>query len=228
LKSLSIFIIAGCLAVQTFSVHANKQVELYRYKDKSGQLVVDNILPPEFANSGYEIISERGNVLETIPPKRTKAEIIEEKEAIALQKKAEETEKKRQAELAEEKRKDDVLLMSYSTEKDIEISRDSKLSAIEVLENITKDHVQQLTKQLDEARSAAANYERMGRSLPENILKTIDESKRQIQENETFLTTKSEEKERIIREFERDLNRYKTLKAKVTQGSINKKPILSE
>lgn len=214
-----IFLAVAALSVQSHSAFSKEASELYRYKDKAGQIVVDSVLPPEYANTGYEIISERGNVIETVPPKRTQADIEKEKEALIAKKAAEEAEKERLSKIAEERRKDEVLLMSYSSEKDIEESKNGKLASIEVLENITKDHITQLTKQLDEARTAAANYERMGRSIPDNILKTIEESKRQIQENENFLVTKAEEKNKITHQFQQDLARFKTLKAKANQSS---------
>lgn len=206
------------LSVQSHSVLAKEPNELYRYKDKTGQTVVDSVLPPEYANTGYEIISERGNVIETVPPKRTEADIAKEKATLAVKKAAEEAEKERLSKITEERRKDEVLLMSYSSERDIEESKNGKLASIEVLENITKEHITQLTKQLDEARTAAANYERMGRSIPDNILKTIEESKRQIQENENFLITKAEEKTKITAQFQQDLARFKILKVKATQS----------
>lgn len=215
---LMICLTLAVLSVQSHSVLAKEPSELYRYKDKTGQTVVDSVLPPEYANTGYEIISERGGVIETVPPKRTEADIAKEKETLAAKKAAEEAEKERLSKIAEERRKDEVLLMSYSSEKDIEESKNGKLASIEVLENITKEHITQLTKQLDEARTAAANYERMGRSIPDNILKTIEESKRQIQENENFLITKSEEKSKITLQFQQDLARFKILKTKAAQS----------
>ncbi|MFO1259357.1 MAG: hypothetical protein U1E78_13240 [Gammaproteobacteria bacterium] len=215
MKSI-IYIALLALSVQNHSALAKGANELYRYKDKTGQTVVDSVLPPEYANNGYEIISERGGIIKTVAPKRTEADIAKEQEALAAKKAAEEAEKEQLLKMAEERRKDEVLLMSFSSEKDIEESKNGKISSIEVLENITKDHTVQLTKQLDEARTAAANYERMGRGIPENILKTIEESKRQIQENERFLVTKAEEKSKITVQFQQDLARFKVLKAKAT------------
>ena len=184
----------------------------YRYRDQSGNIIVNNVLPPEFANSGYEILSSRGNVIERIPPKRTPDEIKADKEAEKLKKIEAEKRELEKSKLAAQAREDEILLKSFSTEQDIINLKESKIASIKVLENITKEHISQLNRQLDEARSAAANYERMGKPISDNVIKTIEESKRQITEKQNFLDIKENEKLLIKEKFAENLHRFKILK----------------
>ncbi len=57
---LSLINVSNCFADTNF----------YRYKDKDGRPVITNTLPSEVADQGYEIISPRGNVIETVQPEK--------------------------------------------------------------------------------------------------------------------------------------------------------------
>ena len=59
----------GCIA----SVHADETpgIELYRYVDRHGVTVLDRQgVPPEYVGKGYEVLNQRGRVVQTVPPHR--------------------------------------------------------------------------------------------------------------------------------------------------------------
>lgn len=197
----------------------------YRYKDKDGNTVISSSLPPEYANSGYETLNNSLSVIEKVPPRKSDAEIAKE---AALQK--EQLEKQRQAQIELEKKqqqehKDEVLLKSFNTEQDIERTRNDKLSSIKVLEEIVKENMQGLERQLGTARNAAATYQQAGQKVPEKIQQTIDDSVRQINDSKEFLERKAAEKKDIQAKYELLLGRFKELEKSRLLGKETAPPV---
>ncbi len=90
---IKILLLSSCLQVgQTLALD-----NYYRYKDKDGQVVISNSLPAEVANSGYEIVSPMGNVVEKVLPRKSQDEIAADAKALEHQREAE-----RQAEIAKQ------------------------------------------------------------------------------------------------------------------------------
>lgn len=185
--------------------------EYYRYKDINGKTVISSTLTQEAVQQGYDVISIRGNVLKTVAPPLTKEQLIKMEQNEAKQKQAQkqiEAEKK-QAQL--QAQKDDILLKSFSSETDIVRSRDEKIASIEVLEGIVHENISRLKKQLSDAKSSATTHQKAGQAIPDTLQKTINESERQIQENEAFLKRKDEEKNLIKTKYKGLIERYHQL-----------------
>ncbi|MBI2790608.1 MAG: hypothetical protein HYX61_01505 [Gammaproteobacteria bacterium] len=198
------------------------EITLYRYKDKDGHPVITNTLPPEVADQGYEIISPRGNVIETISPAKNKEELAKEREALEKQKqeaiKAENDRK--QAEI--QAKKDDILLKSFTNEQDIVRSRDEKLASIDVLVEITNENISRLQKQLNDANTSKTAYEKSNQPVPDSLKKTIEESQRQILENQAFLERKKIEKDEITSKYQSLIDRFQKLHQPEQPASLPK------
>ena len=100
LTALSVKTTALALALG-FSAQA--AANMYRYTDENGQIVISSTIPQEATKRGYDILSNNGRVIETIPPAPTEEEIA-----------AREAEKQRQKELAEQREQDRALLKRFS------------------------------------------------------------------------------------------------------------------
>ncbi|MBS0288895.1 MAG: DUF4124 domain-containing protein [Proteobacteria bacterium] len=194
----------------------------YRYKDKDGRLVITGTLPSEVADEGYEIISPRGNVIETVKPVKSKEEIAKEDKEQAAQKQAElkNQEIEKQAQL--QAKKDEILLKSFSTEEDIIRSRDEQIASIVILEQIMQQNITRLKKQLNDAKVLKVNYEKKGEAVPAALQKTIDDSERQIKDNLDFLERKKSEKQSINDKYQTLIERYHQLQQ--NKSLPNKQP----
>lgn len=183
----------------------------YKYKDKNGKTVIDSILPPEVANDGYEIISPRGNVIETVSPRKSQEQLaIEAKEETQRQESEKQAEiSRRNAEI--QAHKDDILLKSFSDESDLVRSRDEKIASIKVVEGITRENIHSLEKQLNDAKNSAAIHLKANQPIPASLQKNIDESQRQINENNHFLERKAEEIKAIQTKYEGWILRFREL-----------------
>ncbi len=187
---IKILLLSSCLQVgQTLALD-----NYYRYKDKDGQVVISNSLPAEVANSGYEIVSPMGNVVEKVLPRKSQDEIAADAKALEHQREAE-----RQAEIAKQQaaqqaHKDNILLKSFSSVADITRAKNDKLASIAVLENIVQENLGGLEKQLNDAKTAAATYTAKSQPIPASLQHTITESERQIKDGQAFLERKKAEK----------------------------------
>lgn len=54
---------------------AQVAANMYRYTDENGQIVISSTIPQEATKRGYDILSNNGRVIETIPPAPTEEEI---------------------------------------------------------------------------------------------------------------------------------------------------------
>jgi len=121
-------------------------------------------------------------------------------------------EAKRQQAKDERRRQDLILLKTFTTEKDLLISRDKKLSTIDGTISIATGNLRILNSSLIQLQKQAANHERAGSSVPPHIEQDIQSVKTQIQENEQYLADKHLHRQEIEGKFAADLGRYRQLK----------------
>lgn len=201
-------------ALLSATVCFGQEAAYYRYKDKDGNTVMSSILPPEYANEAYEKLNRSGDVIETVAPRKSDTQI--QKEADELKKREAD---KRQAELQhqkeqEQRHKDSILLKSFNTQEDIERARNDKIASIKVLEEIVKENLDGLERQLSVAQSAAKTYQQSSQKIPEKLQQTIDTTLRQIQDNKAFLERKTLEKKDIEEKYQALIQRFNDLEKK--------------
>lgn len=134
---------------------------------------------------------------------------------------AEETEKQKNLSVIKEKMiverrkalRDRVLLETFTTERDILISRDARVDAInshiQLTETIIKDH----ERKLAELKKRIASLEKAGKDIPENMRKEIVSVGRQLETNYQYVETKTAERQGIMANFDEDIKRFRDLKA---------------
>lgn len=169
---------------------------MYRYTDENGQIVISNTIPQEATKRGYDILSNNGRVIETIPPAPTEEEIA-----------AREAEKQRQKELAEQREKDRALLKRFSHPDQAVKAMHRKIRELEGLIQLKRGNISVISSQLDSEQSRAANMERAGREIPEATLEKIRRLESQIRDIEREITSQTQEIEELRKAFEADIER---------------------
>ncbi len=212
---INILLIAGC---NLYTATGLAQDNYYRYKDKEGHTVISNTVPADFANTGYEVVSPMGTVVETVLPRKSDAEIAADAKRVEQQREAQ-----KQAEITKQQadiqaHKDNILLKSFASVADINRARDDKLASIAVLENIVQENLGGLEKQLKDAKSAAETYTAKSQPLPAILQKTITESERQIKDGQAFLERKKAEKLEIEAKYKALTQHYLKLQASQTKA----------
>ena len=169
---------------------------MYRYTDENGQIVISSTIPQEATKRGYDILSNNGRVIETIPPAPTEEEIA-----------AREAEKQRQKELAEQLEKDRALLKRFSHPDQAVKAMHRKIRELEGLIQLKRGNISVISSQLDSEQSRAANMERAGREIPEATLEKIRRLESQIRDIEREITSQTQEIEELRKAFEADIER---------------------
>lgn len=207
LKRLTLSLLASlALSGATLAATGTGPKTLFRYKDENGVTVVNNILPPEVVSRGYSIVNKQGQVLEVVPPAKTKAELAADKQATQ---KARELEAQRKA----AKKRDQTLLNSFSAMDDITRARDNQLGAIDVTISVAEGNISRVKGQLESQQQKAADIERSGKAIPVPITRDIEDSLRQIKESQRFIADKRAEQDRLRQRFEADIVRFQELHA---------------
>lgn len=130
--------------------------ELYRYTNERGAVVLDRQgVPPQHVARGYEVLNEQGRVIQVVPPAPTAAQrqrLLEERQRAEA---------------------DARLLRLYASVEDVERAKARKLAELESVIGIARGNLQSLRSQHASLRQQAANHERSGRRVPENLLAQI-------------------------------------------------------
>ncbi|MDD0842381.1 DUF4124 domain-containing protein [Pseudomonas sp. Gutcm_11s] len=134
--------------------------ESYRYKDNQGRVVLSRQgVPPEFIANGYEVLDVDGRVLRTVAP----APSLEERQRL-VQEKA-------------RAKSDAQLLRIYSEPSDVDRARDRKLAELDGVISVAQSNLHSLRTQQANLQGQAADFERVGRQVPEHLLVQIDNLK---------------------------------------------------
>jgi len=152
--------------------------ELYRYVDDRGVVVLDRHgVPPQHIGRGYQVLNEQGRVIREVPPAPTAEEF-----------------QRLQADRARASA-DAQLLRLYASVEDVERAEARRLAELDSIIGLTQGNLQALRSQQRNLQKQAADHERAGRGVPENLLAQI---------------TNMEQEQASL---QRDLKRYETVRA---------------
>lgn len=179
---------------------------MYRYIDENGKTVVSSTLPPKYSQGGYEIINDKGIVIQTVAPRKTEEQLRQEK----LEAERREAERLAQK---EQERLDTILINSYTDISDIERARDSELDSKDRDIMLLKNNIRRYTRLLEDAQARAARDERLGRELSPKLQKEIAQYKRRIAKEEQSVIDIEEDKSIIDDRYNSSIIRFSELKA---------------
>ncbi|MCW9025267.1 MAG: hypothetical protein OQK73_11410 [Gammaproteobacteria bacterium] len=197
-----ILLVLGCYFLLLPNVHATK-IKCWVNSDNVREC--GSVVPPEYSQQRIEILNERGIIIEVKDAAKTKEQLEEEARLARI-------EEAKQRRIAEQKRKDQILLQTYTTERDLKLSNDSKVDAIKSIIDITNSNTRSLQKNLEKLQKQAADYERSSLATPKPLLNDMDDLLRQINDNNDFIEKKDTALEIMDRKFKRELRRFRDLK----------------
>ena len=164
-----------------------------------------NAIPPEYAQKSHEEVSDQGVVVDEQERAKTVEELAEEKRLADI--KAEE------ARMEEEQAKQDKMLLdTFSSVDDIEMTRDGKIAAMESSIKLTNTRIEKIQTDLDKRIETAAVEERAGKAPSEALLKDIESLNRQIKDNKLFITNNRAEQAQLQEAYALDIARFNKLK----------------
>ncbi|HEY0285600.1 MAG TPA: DUF4124 domain-containing protein [Pseudomonas sp.] len=180
--------------VATLEAADNPATVLYRYVDNRGVTVLDTQgVPPEYVGQGYEVLNQRGRVIQVVPPAPTADEI-------------------RQAQAAKVQADADAQLTHlYSSVADLDRARTRRLAELDALIAVAQGNVQGLVAQQATLQSQAADQERAGRQVPKTLLDQMDDLRGQQQSLKAEIVRYQATRQQADAAFAQDRARLKKL-----------------
>ena len=179
--------VATALLLTTFCANALSQHVYYRYINKDGVKVLDHSIPPEYAQTGYEVLNASGQVVKVVPPAPSADEIA--RNAI---------EREIQERYARLKRR-------YSSTDDIESAKQRRLRNISTNISILNGNINTLNAQVEGITSKAADFERRGEDVPKKILDDLAAVRVELAIAEELLQIRNTEHQDVISKFDQDI-----------------------
>jgi len=198
---LTCLLIVMLLGLAEFSSAKNL---LYRYRDNNDDIVLGSSVPPEFVHKGYQIVDAFGRVVREVPPALTPEQIAEQERL--------EKEHQHQEELKRQQDEADRTLMKlYSHPDDARRARDRRLQELDTLINLKTKKIEENQKKIVELESKAADVERAGKKVPDQILADIS---RNTEQNATLayeVADHQANRDAIVLEFTEQIERLEFL-----------------
>lgn len=188
---------AALFAAVSFNVDA----KLYKWVDREGITHYGETIPPEYANSDTKQL-EKGRVVDrkdgfdVDKQNSIKVETAEDKAAF------------------EARRRDEALLNSFTTEKEIDLSRDRSLLQIEARINSYTTMLKSANSTLDGLHKESDALTSKNRKIPQSLTDDIVEAEALVAKRQKELAMSQKEMDAVKARYEADKQRYRELKGK--------------
>lgn len=188
---------------------------LYKWIDEEGNVRYSDRLPANQAKKKHHQMNRQGMVVSTTEEAKTEAELAAEAEA---KRKQEEADKEAARLKAIQDQKDQVLLLTFSSEQELQHARDDRIEVLEsVIQLINKSIITNQEKLEAVQKRADERYLSKGQEVPGGLAQKIEHFERQIENRTDQLLLKLQERKKINEQYELDLARYRELKAEETE-----------
>ena len=189
----------SCAAALLFSAHTAAQQRMYKCVDDKGKVYYTQVPPKECIGKDTQEISRQGRVT-----KRTEAALTPEQQAA----REEERKKQQEQEIAarEEKRKNQALLNTYSSEKDLEDARGRALKDNEVAIQESEKRIAGAEKRKKELEAEKEFY--LKKPMPPKLRDDLKNNEVEIRNQRELLEAKKKQVASVNTKYDEDKRRY--------------------
>jgi len=196
--TVGLCLLLGVGFVASVQAGDNPGIVLYRYVDSRGVTVLDRQgVPAEYSGKGYEVLNQRGRVIQVVPPAPT-ADQAREAQAAA-----------QAAKLQSDA--DAQLLHLYSSVTDVDRARTRKLAELDALISVAQSNIQGLATQQGALQGQAADQERAGRQVPQSLIDQMNDVRDQQQNLKVDILRYQTARQQADAEFAQDRARLQQL-----------------
>ena len=194
---------AGLLLMLVLSAQAQANT-FFRVINEQGVVELKATITPEEAKRGYSIVNLGGNVVKEVAPELTAEEYAKLSEEMKAQRDLEERKKRSQL-------YDESLLLRYSSVVDLEAERKRKLNEFDVRISILRNNLYSLKEKAVSQQATAANLERRGAEVPQQLAENIADLESEMKEAEASIAARIVEKQKIAEKYDADAQRLEAL-----------------
>lgn len=179
------------------------QAQTFKWVDEKGVTHYGDSIPPEYKDRGNVELSKRG-----IPVKKTApAPTAEQRQALEEE---ERKQKEAQHKAAEQKRKDIALMNTYTSEQEIDVTRNRNIRQVEIRIKSAQERIADLQARINQqkqALKAAADQPAMAKDLE----RSIQDNEKKVKEIEASITQNRVEIEMLNARYEAEKIRFREL-----------------
>ena len=202
-------IFAAAVLLASLAAHAQqKEQYTYRCTGKDGKKYYGQTIPQSCLGQPLELINKQGIVVKRIDPEGDeKARLAKEAEA----------EKKRELETAQKEsmRRNRALLATYTSEKDIEESRQRDLATHQRSVQEVENRIAEIKKRQEQYQKELTAFEEPGKGPPPARLKEeLTNAEIDLKAQQSLLDAKKKEAVTINARYDEDRRRYREATAK--------------
>ena len=207
-RNLAVLMLISGIALGAGSPSAQAR-KIVCWKNNEGIRECGNAVPPEYAQKSIERKSAMGVTVNKSDRAKTGEELQRER-AEAERLRVEREEQKRID--TEQKRKDLVLLQTFTSEEDIRLARDGKIASLDSRVKHNERRLEKFERTRDEMQGEAAQIERAGKKVSEALQRKINDVQAQIDNTQAQIKQRNKERVQVQQQFEVDRARYRELK----------------
>jgi hypothetical protein len=191
----------SALAVILLLGAGTAQAAMYRWVDGSGRVHYSDTPPSTYNRSGGVEMNKQGNII-----KRTQSEAERRAEA---ERQAEE--KRIQQEQQQQAQRDRALTQTYTTEAEIDLTRDRALENHKLVINGAKIRSKAVDANLAELRERIARITKAGRPISPNLKEQLEQATRESQELQRTIQSNEDAMVQVREKYEADKLRFREL-----------------
>lgn len=185
---------------------AQGEQKLYRWVDKDGNVHYGDSIPAEYAELDKQVLNEHGITLDVVRGKKSEAELAEERRQEELR-----------AQREQQRRQDRALLATYLSVDEIILHRDRRVELFQAQSRVTELYLRNLQKRLESLRTEASRYRPYSDDPDAEMIKPdlaadIASTREAIARHEANLQRFQEDEQNIVARFDGDIDRFKELK----------------
>ncbi|HLY53167.1 MAG TPA: DUF4124 domain-containing protein [Steroidobacteraceae bacterium] len=191
---------AGGLHAQSNKKSTSSHATAYRWVDDQGVVHYGDQIPPQYAGKDREVMNGQGVPVKHFDGAKSPDQLA--------------AEARDRAAVIRQKQHDAFLVTTYTSVKDIESLRDSRLEQLKNQRAAAQQYVESLKARLGALQERAlsfspykANARRMPDDVAEELVRTVNEMHTQV----TALASEGEEESKLHEQFQADIERYRQL-----------------
>jgi hypothetical protein len=181
----------------------NKGAVTYKWTDEQGVVHYGDSIPPQYAQQERSVLNSRGVVVGKLDAQKTPAQIA--------------AEERTEQDVIRQKQHDAFLLNTYTSAKDIEALRDTRLEQMHGQKVAAEQYVDSLHSRLSALQERAKvfkpyserpNAHKMPDDVAEDLVHTLNELRTQ----SNAVIRKNEDETTLKAQFQADIERYRELR----------------
>jgi hypothetical protein len=180
----------------------SKGAPVYRWVDENGVVHYGDSVPPQYSQQESAVLNNQGVEVGRRAAQKSSAELAEEAH--------------QQEQQTQQKQRDNFLLSTYTSVKDIEQLRDERLEQLRAQRVAAQQYIASLHERLLVLQERMLSYkpystESRARRMPDDLVQDVVHAVSEMHSQGTALAAKDHEVEATRTQFQADIDRYREL-----------------